>query len=240
MLGHMADEEEPTRQAIDHRNLADASTLKALAHPLRLRLLEAIWQMGSANAAELATLLENTQATCSWHLRHLAKFGYLQEVPNTNGRQRRWELVPQTQSISDNQDDRDLAGNASAVETLLARELEALVTWRSVRYAQDQQLREAATQHATWCWLTIDEMNELSRAFDKIIDDHVAPRALRTHFDHRPPAAYPVRVVSWVIPAMPSSPDHSRDTYAKDMPHVTSPGNQKPNEDIPQRGPSKR
>jgi DNA-binding transcriptional ArsR family regulator len=72
--------------------VADASTLRALAHPLRVRMLSLLHgQAGSA--AELARELGVSQAAASYHLRRLAAAGMVELVEermHRGGRERRY------------------------------------------------------------------------------------------------------------------------------------------------------
>lgn len=73
----------------------DPPRLKALAHPLRLRLLSILRTEGPATATELAhTLGDTTSGTTSYHLRQLADHGFVVEAPEQpKGRHRRWEAA---------------------------------------------------------------------------------------------------------------------------------------------------
>src|SRR4051794_4800219 len=57
----------------------EVTTLRALAHPLRLRILSLL--TGTAlSAAEVARELDITQANASYHVRTLAAAGFLEAV----------------------------------------------------------------------------------------------------------------------------------------------------------------
>jgi DNA-binding transcriptional ArsR family regulator len=80
----VADQGEP-------RELTDPGALKALAHPLRQRILRQLDRDGPATSTTLARALgENTGAT-SYHLRQLAEHGFVEDVPDQGqGRERWW------------------------------------------------------------------------------------------------------------------------------------------------------
>ena len=77
------------------RKIDDAHALRALAHPLRLELLEALTLHGPLTATTAADLVGESPANCSWHLRQLAKYGLIEEVPGATGRQRPWQRTSQ-------------------------------------------------------------------------------------------------------------------------------------------------
>ena len=60
------------------RVLSGAQTLRALAHPLRLKLLELVSLRGPLTASQCAPLVGESPSSCSFHLRQLAKYGYVE------------------------------------------------------------------------------------------------------------------------------------------------------------------
>ncbi len=72
---------------------SDPRAIKALAHPLRLDLLELLTATGPATAAHCGRMLGVPQANCSFHLRLLAKYGFVEEAePGPDRRERRWRV----------------------------------------------------------------------------------------------------------------------------------------------------
>ncbi|THA86792.1 helix-turn-helix domain-containing protein [Streptomyces sp. A0592] len=71
----------------------DAAALKALTHPLRIRLLGMLRQDGPATASELAVSTGESSASTSYHLRVLAKYAFVAEAEHRDGRERRWRAV---------------------------------------------------------------------------------------------------------------------------------------------------
>ncbi|MFJ6011862.1 helix-turn-helix domain-containing protein [Streptomyces sp. NPDC092952] len=72
----------------------DARSLRALAHPLRLRLLAALREYGPATASALAARLGESSGSTSYHLRQLAAYGFVEDDPELGkGRERWWRAV---------------------------------------------------------------------------------------------------------------------------------------------------
>ncbi|MGD6743517.1 ArsR/SmtB family transcription factor [Streptomyces sp. BH106] len=71
----------------------DAAALKALTHPLRIQLLGLLRLDGPATATELAVKAGESSASASYHLRVLAKYGFVAEAEHRDGRERRWRSV---------------------------------------------------------------------------------------------------------------------------------------------------
>ncbi|MHA6764069.1 ArsR/SmtB family transcription factor [Streptacidiphilus sp. PAMC 29251] len=61
-------------------------------HPLRRALLELLDELGSVTSTEAAARLGHSSGLCSFHLRQLARYGRIEEVPQTGGRARPWRL----------------------------------------------------------------------------------------------------------------------------------------------------
>ena len=73
----------------------DGTRLKALAHPLRVQLLDALSTYGSATASALGERLGESSGSTSYHLRQLEKSGFVREdAARGSGRERWWERVP--------------------------------------------------------------------------------------------------------------------------------------------------
>ena len=65
-------------ESAGRRVIGDPLALRALAHPLRLKLHALVGREGSITAAEAARQLGVSQALASHHLRQLAKYGYVE------------------------------------------------------------------------------------------------------------------------------------------------------------------
>ncbi len=108
-----------------HRPLAGAR-LKALAHPLRVQLLEALSTYGPATASALAERLGESSGATSYHLRQLEKSGFVRDDPaRGSARERWWERVPGPVAV-------DIAGLAEDSADRAAGEL-ILAEWSRTR-----------------------------------------------------------------------------------------------------------
>ncbi|MDH6128280.1 winged helix-turn-helix domain-containing protein [Kitasatospora sp. GP82] len=83
--------EEPERvPAAKPTRRIDARSLRGLAHPLRMSILEALGLDGPATATSLSQRLGESTGTISWHLRHLAEHGYIEEETGRGTKRERW------------------------------------------------------------------------------------------------------------------------------------------------------
>lgn len=65
----------------------------ALGHPLRVALLGLLARRATVTSTEAARELGESSGACSFHLRQLARYGHVEEVPGAHGRARPWRLA---------------------------------------------------------------------------------------------------------------------------------------------------
>ncbi len=77
------------------KRILDLESLKALAHPLRVRIFDALSTYGPATASGLAERLGESSGATSYHLRQLEKHAFVRELEGAGtGRERWWERIP--------------------------------------------------------------------------------------------------------------------------------------------------
>ncbi|KPI17324.1 regulatory protein ArsR [Actinobacteria bacterium OK074] len=92
----MTEQEQPKVRQLDARSL------RGLAHPLRLQLLETLRLGGPATASQLAEKLGESSGATSYHLRQLATHGFVEDAPERGkGRERWWQAVDKGLSFDD-------------------------------------------------------------------------------------------------------------------------------------------
>ncbi|MFG2821182.1 ArsR/SmtB family transcription factor [Kitasatospora sp. NPDC048365] len=90
------------------RRQIDARSLRALAHPLRMRILEELRENGPATSAKLSDRLGESTGTISWHLRHLAEHGFIEDEPERGTKRERWWRATRSRNVLNTTDfDRD-------------------------------------------------------------------------------------------------------------------------------------
>lgn len=73
----------------------DPGALKALAHPLRVRIFDLLSTHGPQTASSLAVLLGETSGSTSYHLRMLSAHDLIREVEGRGTARERWWELPQ-------------------------------------------------------------------------------------------------------------------------------------------------
>jgi DNA-binding transcriptional ArsR family regulator len=72
--------------------LTDPIAIQALAHPVRIAILDFLREHETATATDCAPVVGESVQSCAYHLRALAKQGLVEEVPNPDRRKRLWRL----------------------------------------------------------------------------------------------------------------------------------------------------
>jgi DNA-binding transcriptional ArsR family regulator len=151
--------------------VTDPRAMRALAHPLRLDLIELLGTLGPATAAECARHLGTTQASCSFHLRQLARYGFVEEAPSRgDARERPWRLTDIEQSWSGSQ-----GGEASQqLERVFVQREADRITARRPADEPDPRWRDRAFVGGATVPLTPDELRDLRERFTELLEPYVA------------------------------------------------------------------
>lgn len=195
------------------RRISDPKTLRAMAHPLRMRLLELLAVHGPATATELGGRVGESPANCSWHLRQLAAAGFIEEAEGGTGRQRIWELAKTGHSYATSpEDDPELraAGDAAAA-IQLEQEVAHLRAWRARQGAESAEWRSGPFSGQSIVWLTSEELQALGEEVKQLFTRHVS-----RHFEPetRPENARPIRLFAWGVPGLSLEDPPNRDVSA--------------------------
>ena len=196
-----------------YRRLQDPRELQALAHPVRLGIMELLTVSGPLTATELADRLDETPANCSWHLRKLAEHHFVEEAGGGIGRQRPWQV----RSIGLAWDESDATpGQVRAGRALEQMMLERQVARFHESRAQlhddgEEEWAEAATSTQSASWLTREELDELNTELRTVLERY-ADRL--TDPSRRPPGSRLCEFVAWgaplLLPGVEATPDSAR------------------------------
>ncbi|NIK60099.1 winged helix-turn-helix domain-containing protein [Kribbella shirazensis] len=186
--------------SIPHRRLNDPRELNALAHPVRMAIVELLSISGPLTATELADRLDETPANCSWHLRKLAQYGFVEEAEGGKGRQRpwqvpglgfRWDTEHGTASIEERRAAQALS------DVMMGRAMERLREANRRAPKEPEEWREAQTGSEMVAWLTADELKEMNEAVGAVLRRYIERL---TDPAQRPPGARLCEFVAWGVP----------------------------------------
>lgn len=156
-----------------------AEHLRALAHPLRLQLLQVLHAEGPATASQLGRRLGESSGATSYHLRALHRAGMVEEE-RRNGRERWWQRVPERLMIpnsvppdaSDSERAELQAAHAQIESIFIERDEKALQRWMEVRYDLPLEWQDAQWIGNTRIWATAAEISEFREAVLDLVEPY--------------------------------------------------------------------
>jgi DNA-binding transcriptional ArsR family regulator len=156
--------------------------LRALAHPLRIRILDLLPSRGPLTASKLGEIVGESSGSTSYHLRQLAKHGLVREVEGKGtARERWWERTPGGFSIStvgrDSPATRQTA-EAVNIEFLRLRH-ERVMAFIHAGQGADEKFLEAWDGTTTFFssnkWATPEQMRAIVEAWRRFATEHIEP-----------------------------------------------------------------
>lgn len=180
------------------RKITDARAMRALAHPVRLALLEALSVEGTLTATQAAEKVGESPSSCSFHLRQLAKYGFVEEAGGGAGRERPWRRLHQGFSMERVHPDPETNLAAALLEhTAVEGYLRNLREWMATSASYPADWQNAAWTTETLLYVTPEELRTLGEEVNALIDryrDRVADRT------KRPPRSRPVEALLFSYP----------------------------------------
>jgi DNA-binding transcriptional ArsR family regulator len=179
--------------------LTDPRMMRALAHPARIAIWTHLGLRGPATATECAEVAGLSPSACSYHLRTLARYGFVEEdrASAADGRERPWRarLLAFTMEY-----DPDEPAAAQVASGLLTENLRAAAEENRARYLARKSEYPAAWQAASGevfsvAHVTPDELDRLRARVLEILAPY-----LRLDPAERSPGALPVRVMLDLFP----------------------------------------
>jgi DNA-binding transcriptional ArsR family regulator len=178
-----------TPPVVDHyselRDVNDPKTLRALTHPVRLALLEALALEGPLTATAAGELIGESPTTCSFHFRQLAKYGFVEEADTGPGRLRPWKIANVGMRWSDVNGDPETSVAAKSLERMVFdRAMGRLTGYMATKASFPKVWQEASQNIEMILWATPAELelatNEIlsifSRFRDRITDESARPK----------------------------------------------------------------
>ena len=191
-------------------DLNDPKAMRALAHPLRWALLEALGHAGTLTATQASEMLGESPANCAFHLRTLAKYGFVEEAGGGKGRERPWRRAYGRMSWQARQGDEQfrLAGQAlnqvwlDRVLSRARRSLAATTSW-------PEGFEDDLGGSTSMCYMTPEEAREVHAELMKTFERTIGQEhrfAERRDPARRPPGAVPVEFVLLAYPILDAPP----------------------------------
>jgi DNA-binding transcriptional ArsR family regulator len=162
----------------DEPRIVDGSALRALAHPLRVRIYDILSQYGAQTASSLAHMTGESTGSTSYHLRALAKHGLIQEAQGRgNARERWWERPRGSVSFGSAEGLKTPSGRAATqvvMTEFFNRRHQQLMDFIADGIAHPDDDAANSTITTATAHLTDEQMGELVRRMTVVIDEFVA------------------------------------------------------------------
>ncbi|MDF3288236.1 winged helix-turn-helix domain-containing protein [Streptomyces silvisoli] len=183
-------------------HLTDPRALRAYAHPTRMRLVGLLRSQGPLTATQAAELTGESVASCSYHLRMLAKYGLVETAEGGQGREKPWQATARFTSWPNSSGDAAIAEASDALSHAVVERYFELMTRRlEARRGDTREWREAEQISDIPLYLTAAELAELGERMNELL----RPYADRLADPGRRPDG--ARLVTLIRAAIPSSPD---------------------------------
>jgi hypothetical protein len=170
--------------------ITDPRVMRALAHPARIAIWTHLGLRGPATATECASVAGLSPSACSYHLRALARYGFVEEDPDSaaDGRRRPWRARVLGFSIQNVTDD-PVADAASRflVETVRASMDQTRARYLSRKSEYPVSWQRAVGEYGDVAHVTPAELDELRQKISDVISTY-----RRLEPAERPDGALPV------------------------------------------------
>ena len=189
----------PRRRALKPKVLTDPKAIRALAHPARLAVLEALSDGEELTATACAEVAGISPSAMSYHLRALQRWGFVEPAQSSgDGRERPWRATASGWQVDATPDAVAATATTAVVGSMFDRLRADVGAYFPRERLESKQWREVSAIENTRLWLTAEEAGELQRMYKKFVD----ARRGRTAANH-PSGARRVRLTRVLLPLDP-------------------------------------
>jgi DNA-binding transcriptional ArsR family regulator len=169
--------------------IRDPRALRALAHPARLAILDALASGRTGTATQFAEVVGLSPSATSYHLRALARYGLVEEAPSRgDGRERVWRHRPGEVLFDADPDDPPELWEAGRmfIDAILARDDAQARRWAATVAQDDPEWSHAAAITKTNIVVTAEELEKINQAVLDLLRPYQVARRADPPVDARP------------------------------------------------------
>jgi DNA-binding transcriptional ArsR family regulator len=182
--------------------LSDPRAIRALAHPARLAIIEALLPGEELTATEAATVTGLSPSATSYHLKALAKWGIVTAgQPRPDGRDRPWRAAGRSIEVSSPAPETTALAEIAVISTFLDRNRAIAAEFLENQASEPQEWRDTVDVGNSDYWLTVAELRQAARAMREILEPYEHRRR-----GARPAGSRRVRIARLIVPRVPSAP----------------------------------
>jgi len=158
------------------RRVLDAGALRALSHPLRVRIFDILAQEGPQTASTLAEILGESSGATSYHLRALARHDLIRELAGEHGGRERWWERPVGGIVYDSRAVQGSPAGEAALQVAVAevhrRRHEELMEFFSGRIDREPaEWADASSSMTSGISMTAEQTIDLIKRIEAVIDE---------------------------------------------------------------------
>ncbi|MET9020675.1 helix-turn-helix domain-containing protein [Actinopolymorpha sp. NPDC004070] len=176
-----------------------------MAHPVRLQVLEILRENGPLTATELGERIGESPANTSFHLRTLAKYGFVVEAERGKGRSRPWRdatgglMIPDAELEGEAR--RAAVAMVQGMRMMLVRQIER---WVAVRSGYPKKWQATGFEMEFRTRMTAEELKKVGEQIQDLLEPYKRPAS------EVPKGAKGVTVAAWGFPTEPPTGESSR------------------------------
>ncbi|WP_063842867.1 ArsR/SmtB family transcription factor [Sphaerimonospora mesophila] len=157
----------------EYRRVTDTGVLRAMAHPARLAILTRLQTEGPATATECAQVTGLSPSACSYHLRTLAKHGFVADAPpRGDGRERVWRALQRGWGFEDPEGELSpdiVQAQRAVIDTVLAAAAQRLADYLAQSDRESREWRAAAWLTHAVLLVDAEELRALAERINELI-----------------------------------------------------------------------
>jgi DNA-binding transcriptional ArsR family regulator len=155
--------------------ITEPTTMRALAHPVRLAILTHLQRHGPATATQLSSEVMASPSVTSWHLRHLAKFGLVKDWDGgKDGRERWWESTSRGFRVEFPQGVEGQAAYRMLSAQMFNDNLAQIQHWfAEIEPHLATHWREQSGTSNTRIEVSVEELAEIEHAIEKLLSPYL-------------------------------------------------------------------
>lgn len=178
-------------------HLHDPRDIRALAHPARMAIIDALASGDELTATECAALTGLSPSATAYHLKFLERYGFAEPAPaRSDGRERPWrEPTRRTRVELDASTPAGAAATAAVGLAYFDRSRAMAEAFLATAHEEPGEWQEAASLTNADLWLTVEETRKVTAALAAVLEPY-QERALAD----RPERSRRVRIMSLAMP----------------------------------------
>jgi DNA-binding transcriptional ArsR family regulator len=180
----------------DNRIRLDPTSLRGVAHPLRVRILGLLRQDGAATSTTLAERLGLSTGATSYHLRQLAAYGFVVEETGRGVGRERWWRAAHVGTVLDQETVKQAPADAETyMRAVAATYADTMERWLGESQVLPEEWRAGSTLSSAMLRLTPVEAARLRDELTAVVDRY------REHSEPDPPEG--AEIVHYQVQLMP-------------------------------------